>query len=347
MKKYILSLIAIVHVSLSMAQEWNPKDPFQTKSLAKDIIKNIEVETSGGNITVIATTAADPRIEVYVSPGNSRDRLTKEELTARLNNYELNVDVKDNTLIARAKPKQRNMDWKQAVSVAFKIFVPANVSTDLTTSGGNIQLSGLTGKLEFVTSGGNLDLEKLSGNIKGVTSGGNIYVKDSREDIDLTTSGGNITATHCDGKIKLHTSGGSVTLSFLKGETLANTSGGNINGNDVEGELDAHTSGGNVMLNSMRCDLATSTSGGDIHVEMKEVFKYVKVANSSGHTDLVLPAGKGYDLDISGDKITTDKLENFAGKTDDENIDGKLNGGGTRVKVNGGGGRVYLAFSKN
>jgi len=43
-------------------------------------------------------------------------------------------------------------------------------------------------------------------------------------------------------------------------------------------------------------------------------------------------------------KIKTDKMENFNGKVDDDEIEGKLNGGGIPVTVKAGSGRVYLSF---
>ena len=38
------------------------------------------------------------------------------------------------------------------------------------------------------------------------------------------------------------------------------------------------------------------------------------------------------DLELSGDKIKTDRLEKFAGKIGDNEVNGKLNGGGVPCK---------------
>jgi DUF4097 and DUF4098 domain-containing protein YvlB len=235
------------------------------------------------------------------------------------------------------------MDWKKSLNFSFRIYVPGNVSADLSTSGGNIELTGLTGDQKFSTSGGNLDIDKVTGKLDGTTSGGNIHFENSKsEDADLTTSGGNIDAKNCEGKLRLTTSGGSLHLNDLKGEVKAVTSGGNVDGRNVSGELVAHTSGGNVHLEDMTCSLETSTSGGHIDVSIKEIGKYIRINNSGGNIELELPKGKAVSLDLSADKIKTDQLENFNGKMEDDKVEGKLNGGGSLVRVDAGSGRITL-----
>jgi hypothetical protein len=50
------------------------------------------------------------------------------------------------------------------------------------------------------------------------------------------------------------------------------------------------------------------------------------------------------DLKLNGGKIKTDKLNNFSGSVDDEEIKGKLNGGGIPVTVDAGSGRITLTL---
>ena len=349
MKNYFF-LFLFAALSFSVRAQFNAeKTPLVTRSLAADDIKKVVAETSGGSISVTGAAASEARLEVYVIPNNYRDnRLSEEEIRQRMTtDYKLTIEVSsDHKLTVIAKPVDKEMNWRKALNFSFKIVVPKNVSTDLTTSGGSISLAHLSGNLDFVTSGGSLHVDDVSGKIDGTTSGGSIHAENSKDDITLTTSGGSITARKCDGKLRLTTSGGSITLADLKGDTKAVTSGGSVNGNDIEGDLDTHTSGGSIALNNMSCNLSTSTSGGNIHVEIKELRKSVAISNSGGHIDVILPAGKGVDLELTGDKIKTDDLKDFSGKIEEEKIIGKLNGGGTSVTVKGNG-RVYLGFAKN
>ncbi|MEJ7829507.1 MAG: hypothetical protein WKF91_14960 [Segetibacter sp.] len=346
MKKNLsLLLFAVSNVLMVHAQ--TNQEPFMTKSLSTESIRNAEVQTSGGSIVVSGVNASEARIEVYVKPNNNgdSDALSKEEIQKRLNeDYNLNISVSNNTVTAVAKSKDRNMNWKKGLSISFKVFVPQNVSTNLATSGGSISLTNLSGSQEFSTSGGSLNVQNLSGKIKGRTSGGSINVADSKDDIDLSTSGGSIEANNCNGSIRLSTSGGSLKLSALKGNIKASTSGGSINGNSINGELIAHTSGGSINLRDLMCSVETSTSGGHINVAIKEFGKYAKISNPGGNIDVQLPYNKGINLNLSARKINTEALDNFNGTGERSRINGKLNGGGIPVDVSAGSGTIRLSF---
>lgn len=345
MKQILVLLLASTITYTLQAQE---EAPYLTKSLKEAAIEQVQAETSGGNISITGDAAAEARIEVYIWSNNGRRvQLSKEEIQKKLEeDYEFSISTADHKLTAIAKPKNRfgRFDWKKALSISFKIFVPRNVATNLTTSGGNLDLAHLTGIQDFRTSGGNLRIDDLAGKIKGTTSGGNIHLKNSNDDITLTTSGGNIDASNSNGKLKLTTSGGNVTLDDLKGNIDATTSGGSVRGNAISGELSAVTSGGNVSMADLSCSLTASTSGGNITVSIKELGAFVKLSNSGGNINLDMPGNKGIDLRITGDKVKVSPLNNFSGKIEEDSIDGKINGGGIPVTVRGNGGRVSLSI---
>src|SRR6478736_8309448 len=119
MKKASL-VICLALTGYILKAQFNPsKDPFMTKSLAGQTIKNIEVQTSGGSIEVIGATAGNNRVDVFVRPNNSNDNATfsKEEIQKRLDEYyDLSVKVENNKITAIAKQKKNNMDWKKSVS---------------------------------------------------------------------------------------------------------------------------------------------------------------------------------------------------------------------------------------
>lgn len=346
MKKYLLIGLVTSFTVSGIAQEKSKREPFQVKSLSSESFLSAEVRTSGGGITVSGVNASEARIEVYVYPNNSKDDdLSKEEIQKRVTEkYDLEIKVVNNKLTATAKPKEKITDWQKALNIGFKLYVPATVSTDLTTSGGSIHVSKMSGKQEFTTSGGSLHVTDVTGKIDGRTSGGSIHLENSTNEVDLTTSGGGINASNCKGKLRLNTSGGSLHLDDLDGDIKATTSGGGIRGKNIAGVLSTHTSGGSVNLDDLSCSLEASTSAGSIDVSMKTLGNYVKLSNSGGHIDLQLPKGKGVDLDISGSRVKTESMENFSGKMGDNEINGKLNGGGIPVTINAGSGRVTIGF---
>jgi DUF4097 and DUF4098 domain-containing protein YvlB len=285
-------------------------------------------------------------VEVFVRSNDGGRYLSHDDAEQRMKGVvDLTVAMDGNTLQAIARRKgDWDDNWRRNVSISFVIVVPETVSTDLETSGGNIKLSDLSGTEKFTTSGGNLHLEHLSGRINGSTSGGNVTISDSKDDIDLRTSGGNMHAKNCEGTIVLTTSGGNMDLQQVKGKVHASTSGGHVDGDGVDGELRTSTSGGNIHLDNLTCSVNASTSGGSIDVKMKSMGKFVELGNSGGNIHLTLPGGQGYNLDVSGDKIHTDKLNNFSGTMDNHNLNGTLNGGGVPIRISGNSGHVTINF---
>lgn len=349
MKKITAFLLFTSLCTTIQAQFNADKEPFLTQSLTEYTIEKVYARTSGGNIEVTGITTGQTRIEVYVRPSNYKqsEGITKEEIKRRLEaDYELTISGENNQLHAVAKQHNSNiMNWKNHLSISFKVFVRENVSTDLHTSGGSIRLSNLSGNQNFKTSGGSLHLDKLIGMIHGRTSGGSIHVSNSGKNLNLKTSGGSIHANNCNGTIELATSGGSLNLSNLNGIIDARTSGGSVRGNNIKGELKTHTSGGSIRLNEMTCSLDASTSGGGIDVDITTLGKYVKLSNSSGSINLKIPGKTGLDLALHASKISTGNLTNFNGKQEDDELSGTLNGGGIPVNVRAGSGRISLSFN--
>ncbi|MBB3058886.1 DUF4097 family beta strand repeat-containing protein [Mucilaginibacter gotjawali] len=335
MKTFLTLFIVACQSMVALAQDGDNKTPYLTKSLAGDAINSVIVSTSAGGISVSGATGQEPRVEVYIR-GNNGHQLSKEEIAKRLEkDYDMDILVNGHELSAMVKNKHNFTNWRESLSISFKIFVPEHVSTDLKTSGGGISLDHLQGNENFVTSGGGLELRSLSGSVHGHTSGGGIDVSNSGEDIDLSTSGGGIIAKNCSGKIRLVTSGGGLILEGLKGDINAHTSGGGIEGSNIEGELVTGTSGGGIDLKHMRCSLEAGTSAGDLTAQMDAVGKYVKLNASSGGIRLSLPVKQGLDLEIRGEGINQhpQNISGFTGNWDKHHINGSVNGGGIPVNA--------------
>jgi hypothetical protein len=331
MKKHLLLFFVACQSCVVFAQD--SKTPYMTKALSGGI-KDVFVNTSGGSITVSGAAGEAPRVEVYIQGNNGIGNISKEEIQKRLENYDLSVTVSGSEVHATAKNKHNFSNWRNSLSIGFKVFVPKQVNTNLNTSGGSIHLDNLSGNEHFETSGGSLHVDKLTGLIKGETSGGSIHVSNSGSNIDLETSGGSIEASNCNGKIHLETSGGSLRLSDLKGAIDANTSGGSISANNIAGEFKTGTSGGSINLTALACALDASTSGGSLHAQFTSVGKYVKIDVSSGHID----------LDLRADKVEANFTSNFSGTKEKDRVEGKLNGGGSSFEVRGSS-RINLNFN--
>jgi hypothetical protein len=348
MKKFVLLCMGGLAAFAGQAQ-WDGNhrhEPFVVKTFPRGSVKDLQTETSGGNIAVYGEATGDARVEVYTNSSNNwNDELSKDEIQKRLDEqYDVVVAMEGGKLVATAHQKHNwDNNWRHGLSISFRIYVPEAVNSKVRTSGGNVDLKGLTGSEDFRTSGGNLDIAQLSGTIVGRTSGGNVTIRDSHDDIDLSTSGGNMDADHCKGKIRLETSGGNIGLRHVEGTVKVGTSGGQVEGGQITGELQAHTSGGNIDFEDVAANLTASTSGGNIHVSFLST-KAVDLENSSGDISLTLPKDQGMDLRISGERVHSTTMNNFRGNVDEHHIDGSLNGGGIPIHVDGNGGEVHLSF---
>lgn len=349
MKQYLIALALVAAILPLAAQEKNKdgefyKDPYSVKKFTGKITQ-VSSETTGGNISVVGENTSEPRVEMYVHKQNWRTQVSKEELKQKLeSDYEVTISESGGKITATAKSIKKNRDWKDALTISFRIFVPNNTATSLETSGGNISLANLSGTQNFTTSGGNLNVSKLSGNVKGRTSGGNIYMKDSKDILDLSTSGGSIYAEDCDGKINITTSGGNLELTGLKGDIRAHTSGGNVHGDRISGDLNTGTSGGSIRLKGISGSVDASTSGGNIDLAVTTLTKRISVSNSAGSIYLELPKNANMDLRLSADNIKTNSLTNFKGRQDKERVEGTLNNGGIPVRASSSSGTIHFSL---
>ena len=330
--KKIANILFVILLTVAIHVQSQDREPYITKSFSSEAVKEVYARTSGGSVDV-AGGSNQARVEVFIQGNNGRS-LSKEDIKERLEeDYKLEIAVVGGELRVVAEPKDKFFNWKNALNISFKISVPQQVSTDISTSGGSISMKNLAGSQNFSTSGGSLTIDKLSGKIKGRTSGGSIEVSNTKDNIDLGTSGGSIDADNCSGTLTLSTSGGSIKLNSLSGQIKANTSGGPIRGNNINGELTAHTSGGGVDLEDLEGSVDASTSGGNMDIEINKVDKYVTVHNSGGNIHLTLPANVGLDLKLRAERIHLENMQNFNGNKEEHKVDGKIHGGGVPVNI--------------
>lgn len=348
--QFLLTLLSVSTLSLaSLAQNRNSDrdTPYQTKAFSGNI-KAVRAETSGGSLTIEGGTDMNAKVEMYVRANNWNDRLDKDEIEERLRDFDITIAQEGSTIVATAKRRNNNMNWKKSLSISFKFYTPRNVTTDLRTSGGSIQLSALNGSQKFRTSGGSLHVSDVQGDMTGQTSGGSIHMDRCRNNstgtsIDLQTSGGSIEAQSSTGRMRLVTSGGSIRLTDLKGDIDARTSGGSINGDGIEGDIRASTSGGGVRMANIAGSLDASTSAGSVDVSITKLGDYVRLNTSAGSVRVNMPLNKGMDLNLRGNRVSIpDRLSRFEGDIEKDRVRGKLNGGGIPVEIAASSGSVSL-----
>ncbi len=282
-------------------------EPYRVESFDIDGNGNLEVNTSGGHITVEGSSSNTVRVEMFVRK-NGRNLLPED---TDLNDWE--IDISESGQTVKAIAKRNNSDnWNffgnnNNVSISFVIYTPRDMSSELRTSGGHINTRGLSGTQNIATSGGHLELSNLKGEIDARTSGGHIDIAD------------------------------------IQGRMEVRTSGGHINAENLEGELNARTSGGHIDLANVRGSVKATTSGGRISADLPSVNQFVELRTSGGNININLPKNMGLDLNLRGSYVSTN-LNNFTGQIERDRVKGQLNGGGPQISARTSGGTVSLTF---
>ncbi len=332
MKKIAFAFILAASCLALRAQNSESDYLYTTKSFRDASPKKIIAGTSHGNISVSDMPSSQTRVEVYVRNSNSDQKLSKQEIQKRLDEYyTLEISLSGDVLNASARQKKDILFNESGLSISFKIYVPKTASSILKTSHGDINLSGLEGSQDAETSHGDITISNITGKLVGQTSHGNVSVTDCKNDIDVSTDHGDILAKSCEGTIKLITSHGNLDLKDLKGKVHAGTQHGDVSANNIGGELTASTSHGNVNLDAMSCSVNASTDHGNISSSIVNITGEIVMNNADGNISLELPQGKGLDLDLHGRDVSVDGMQNFNGTKSKDLVQGSTNGGGTKV----------------
>lgn len=302
---YMFAFVFIIS-SFSYAEAYD-REPYLTKSFRVDSPANVNVETSGGSISVTGGSGDQVIVKMYVSR-NGTSWFSSDDVEEYIDDYDINITQQGNTVYATAEKK--GSGWgSNSLNISFQLEVPRAVSANLNTSGGSISLTGVEGDQKVRTSGGSLTFENVSGYTVASTSGGSININNYQGVIEGKTSGGSIRALNAGGEIDLFTSGGSIIL------------------DDVQGTINART------------------SGGSIKAFVLDIGDYLTLKTSGGSVNAVIPEGLGINLDLAGNRVNT-TLNNFTGESKRNSVEGTMNGGGPKVTMRTSGGSVNLDYHR-
>jgi len=239
------------------------------KTLQTESGKELLVTLFTGNITINTWSNNEVNVKFY---GNDE---AQDKLVFQAESTESGIKV---DALKKGTKNIRNLNLKAEITV------PVNYNAHLFTSGGNLTINALYGKVEANTSGGNITANNTTGNIEAYTSGGNVVIDNNKGNIDASTSGGNITISSFNGKVDVSTMGGHITLNGANGKIEASTAGGNIN-IDYSGKnsgMDLSTMGGNITANlpsDFDADADIGTLAGKITCEFADIENKNKIIN--------------------------------------------------------------------
>jgi DUF4097 and DUF4098 domain-containing protein YvlB len=243
----------------------------------------------------------------------------------------------------------------------------------LTTAGGDIHTTDISGPIRVETAGGGISLGNLGARAEARTAGGSIHVGNVRGDATIETSGGEIQVGQVDGTLRAETAGGDVVIAGAAGEVLAQTAGGQIQVGPTGGSVRAETAGGSIRLQGARGRVVAETAGGSIDLLQLEAgvrastsagrilaefdasaktFAASQLETSMGDVYVYLPVGLPLTIDAAidaaaGHHIVTDFPLSILGDKEDFGErtirgHGTLNGGGEVLRIRSVAGNIEI-----
>ena len=230
-----------------------------TGSLAA--VKNLRVKVDMGAVVVHGAQQQGIQYVVHTRFGNS----SEQEARHQFEQYKVTAYVKGDTAWIVG-------DWQggrhpRHFSGEFNINVPREMAlVKLETEGGNVEATGLAGRVEAETGGGGMRLDDIGGGVNAETGGGSIEVGTVAGELGLHTGGGPIEIRHANGKVTAETGGGSVRIDSGSQDTVIETGGGSIEVRQCTGKVKASTGGGSVDLSDVAGPVDIETGGGSIRL---------------------------------------------------------------------------------
>jgi DUF4097 and DUF4098 domain-containing protein YvlB len=230
-----------------------------TGSLAA--VKNLRVKVDMGAVVVHGGQQQGINYVVHTRFGNS----SEQDARRQFEQYKVTAYVKGDTAWIVG-------DWQggrrpRHCSSEFSVMVPREMAlVKLETEGGNVEATGVAGRVEAESGGGGIRFDDIGGGISAETGGGSIDVGTVSGDLGLHTGGGAIKVRHANGKVIAETGGGSVVIeSGAQGATVE-TGGGSIEVNQCNGKVKVSTGGGSIDLKDIGGPAEIDTGGGSIRL---------------------------------------------------------------------------------
>jgi len=276
--------------------------PYMTREFALSGPGILRVSTLAGNIEVERVPdSGSVRVELYVDRGYAFWSNTKN-----LDNYRITMLQRGNEVLTSVEQKSKEAGFfSDQMKFSYKIYVPQAMSSEMSTSAGDITISGMEGQHMIKTGGGKVTVKNISGKLGAYSASGNIEISSSSGTLYAQTEAGKLSVQDSQGEIRLKTNAGDITAQRISGSMLARTSSGNISA---------------YFLN-------VSTG--------------ISFDVNSGNIDLTIPEN-GYDLTLRGSKIELYDRENFSGTRNRTEVRGALRGGGATINLITKSGEVTL-----
>ncbi len=325
--KKMYAMIAMLVTLLSFngfAQK--EKTPTITKTFDINQPGTLNARSSGGGVEVKTHNQEAVVVQVFIRKNGRILSPSDPMVNDVLDVFDLEIEKDGSVITANVERKGGFNLWRNT-GISLTIITPREMSCNVSSSGGGVKISNVSGTHSFTSSGGGIRLENITGSTKAKSSGGSVK------------------ATNQNGDVHLSSSGGGVTLNEAQGSVFAHSSGGGVHLNNIHGDVDAGSSGGGVSITGEAGYVKAKSSGGSVRLNIGNLSKGLHLESSGGGIDAIIQNGDnlGLDLDLSSGKVNID-LHNFSGRSEKNRVKGTMNNGGIPVYMRASGGNVNVRF---
>ena len=224
-------------------------------------VKNLRVKVDMGSVVVHGGQQQGINYVIHTRFGNT----SEQDARRQFEQYKITAYVKGDTAWIVG-------DWQggrqpRHCSSEFSVMVPREMALlKLETDGGNVDATGVSGRVEAQSGGGTLHLDDIGGGVYAETGGGTIDVGTAGGELGLHTGGGGIHVMHANGKVIAETGGGSVEIGSGAQGAVIETGGGGVEVRQCNGKVKVSTGGGSVDLSDIGGGAEIETGGGSIRL---------------------------------------------------------------------------------
>ena len=320
----MIIMLAAIFSCNSFAQDG--RTPTLTKTFEMNEPGTLHTRSSGGGIDVYTNDQHKVVVQLFVRKYGKLLDSSDPDLKEILDDFDMDI-AKDGSVITAIIERRSHFNFMNNTGISLAISVPREMSCNVSSSGGGVEISGVEGTHKFSSSGGGVRLENVSGYTEAKSSGGGVKVANQKGELHVSSSGGGVTVIEARGKVFAHSSGGGVKL------------------HDIFGDAEAGSSGGGVTVTGEAGYVKAKSSGGSVHVDISNLSKGLDLQSSGGGVDATIHNGDelGLDLDLHAGRVNVN-LRNFTGSAEKDRVKGSMNGGGIPVYMHASGGNVNLRF---
>ncbi|MEE9443131.1 MAG: DUF4097 family beta strand repeat-containing protein [candidate division Zixibacteria bacterium] len=220
-------------------------------------------------------------------------------------------------------------------SIDFVISVPTDCNADIYNSSGNIEATGIRGKIFVSGTAGNVIIRDNQGDLEITTTSGLVELNDIEGEVSINANGSDVNFYSINGNVEIRNSSGLMTGEYLIGDLVLSQTTGSIDLKHIEGDIRLQSTSGkiNILQDFGALDVSTESGNINIKTELNSAKDYF-VETISGSIEFLIPVASGGEIKLeagSGD-INTQvpiSIDSFS-KT---RITGSFGHGGPKVSL--------------